>query len=83
MTDISPIFSKTLKPIFVFMKKTLLFLCTALFYVVQLAANTLPAISNDSEVHWYFLQFMNGQNVLTANGDGEKVITAPCLRRAS
>lgn len=83
MTDISPIFSKTLKPIFVFMKKTLLFLCTALLYVVQLAANTLPAISNDSEVHWYFLQFMNGQNVLTANGDGEKVITAPCLRRAS
>ncbi len=39
------------------------------------AAPTEPTVSTSSDVHWYLLQFLNGEGVLQANTDGTNVTT--------
>ncbi len=51
--------------------------------VAGLRAATKPTISDDSKTVWYIIQFCEGGNALTAQGEGEKVKTAVPTGKAS
>lgn len=46
-------------------------------------AATKPIASTDENTVWYIIQFLNGENALTAQGDGEKVKTGVPTGKAS
>lgn len=48
-----------------------------------LHAATKPTASTDEQTVWYVIQFLNGGNALTAQGDGEKVKTGVPTGKAS
>ena len=50
---------------------SLLFLCAAMV----MHAGTLPQFSSGANEYWYYVQFMNGENVLAAQGNGAQVLT--------
>lgn len=56
--------------------KQTIILWMMLLIVWQLHAATFPTTSQGDNVTWYYVQFLNGQNVLAAQGDGNKVKTA-------
>lgn len=57
------------------MKKTLLLIFVFLLTAIQVKAYEQPSVSNGDNVTWYLIQFSNGENVLTAQGDGDNVLT--------
>ena len=59
------------------MKLRLLTLLTLVMAALHLnAAPTEPQVSSGEQVHWYLLQFLNGQGVVEAQADGTNVKTA-------
>ncbi len=46
-------------------------------------AAEMPTVSTPDNEVWYLVQFLNGQNVLTAQGEGNKVLTAVPTGKAS
>ncbi len=64
------------------MKKILSFLF-ALLCVGMVRAAELPTVSTAGNEVWYLIQFLNGENVLTAQGDGEKVIAGAPMAKDS
>ncbi len=65
------------------MKKLLLSMLCLLCAVAGLRAATRPTFSTDEKTVWYVIQFCNGGNALTAQGEGEKVKTAVPTGKAS
>ena len=57
------------------MKKTLLLCFFCLLAISQLWAAEKPKVSVGDDVTWYLVQMSNGKGVLTAQGDGEEVLT--------
>ncbi len=59
------------------MRKKLLLLLIGYteIWAARVSAADLPTPSTPDYVVWYMVQFMNGENVLTAQGDGEQVLT--------
>ncbi len=64
------------------MKKILSFLL-ALLCVGTVRAAELPTVSTAGNEVWYLIQFLNGENVLTARGEGEKVIAGAPMAKDS
>lgn len=66
------------------MFKKILSLIALLAVVLHVsAAPTEPKVSTADEVHWYLLQFLNGNNVLEAKADGAGVRTAAATAKAA
>ncbi len=65
-----------------FLKK-ILCLLLPLFCVDMARAAELPTVSTEGNEVWYLIQFLNGENVLTAQGDGEKVMTGVPMAKDS
>ncbi len=61
----------------------ILFFLLALFCVDTARAAELPTVSTAGNEVWYVIQFLNGKNVLTARGDGEKVVTGAPMGKES
>ena len=57
------------------MKKTLLLCFFCLLAISQLWAAEKPKVSVGDDVTWYLVQMSNGKGVLTAQGNGEEVLT--------
>ncbi len=59
------------------MTHKLLTLLTLVMFALHIkAAPTEPTVSTTDDVHWYVLQFLNGQGALEAQADGAEVATA-------
>lgn len=65
------------------MKKTLLLCFFCLLAISQLWAAERPKVSVGDDVTWYLVQMSNGKGVLTAQGDGEEVLTGIPMGRDS
>ncbi len=65
------------------MKRFLLFCMALAAFCWQGRAAELPTVSTEGNEVWYLVQFMSGQNVLTAQGDGEQVLTGVPTAKAS
>ena len=63
------------------MKKTLLLCFFCLLAISQLWAAEKPKVSVGDDVTWYLVQMSNGKGVLTAQGDGEEVLTGMPMGR--
>lgn len=46
-------------------------------------ASELPTVSTEGNEVWYLIQFLNGENVVTARGEGEKVVAGAPMAKDS
>ncbi len=54
-------------------KKVFSFVLLSLCALLGIHAATRPTVSTEGNETWYMIQFLNGQNVLTAGSDGQNV----------
>ena len=65
------------------MKKLLLLFTTALVALTSWADTTFPTVSTDGNEVWYYIQMQNGLGVLTAQGEGNLLVTAEAQKSRS
>ncbi|MDH8702576.1 N-acetyl-beta-hexosaminidase [Dysgonomonadaceae bacterium PH5-43] len=65
------------------MRKKLFTLLLMTIVLGHLQAATSPIVSTSNETVWYFIQFLNGENVLAEQGDGNLAITAVPTNKSS